>query len=382
MIYVDCAATSFKKPDRVYEAMLEFARTQGVNPGRAAYQSALEATEALENVRRRLTRFFGAEDTARTVLTFNATDGANIALKGLLKPGDHVVASSFEHTCVLRPLNRLLDDGVIELTEVDPNPDGRISPERIEHAMKKNTRLVAVVHASNVLGTLQPLKEIAEAAHRHGALMFSDCAQTTGILPVDVKDLGLDIMVTTGHKSLLGPPGTGLLIVGENVDTRDIRPWREGGTGDSSAFHPEHYPARLEGGTLNTWGIAGLGEGILFLEELGVEKVFEHEQKLIAKLFDALEGDDRFYLFGNQQAPRIGLLTLNLKGVSPAILGNILDERYGICVRTGLHCAPGAHALHKAEEGGVRISLGWFNTEDEMDKIIAALKECADELAG
>jgi selenocysteine lyase/cysteine desulfurase len=288
-----------------------------------------------------------------------------------------VVSSTFEHTCVLRPLNRMEKEGRIELTRVPPEADGRLSPERIAGAMQKNTRLVVVTHVSNVIGILQPVKEIAEAAHGRGALVMIDSAQATGVVPMDVEELGMDVMVTTGHKALFGPPGTGVLYVREGVD---ISPWREGGTGDSEEFQPEKFPVRLEGGTLNTWGVVALAEGIRFLEEVGVENVHEKESRLAGMVFAALGEDERIFFYGPPDAPRIGILSFNLRGVAPSVVGNVLDERFGICVRTGLHCAPGAHALYGQPEGCVRLSPGWFTTEEDIKTFIGAVREIADEL--
>jgi cysteine desulfurase family protein len=378
MIYLDNAATSYPKPERVYEKIIAFGKSLGANPGRALYKMAVDAGEEYEKARRAVARFFGVGDPARIVFTMNATDGTNMALKGILRAGDHVVSSTFEHTCVLRPLNRMEKEGRIELTRVPPEADGRLSPERIAGAMQKNTRLVVVTHVSNVIGILQPVKEIAEAAHGRGALVMIDSAQATGVVPMDVEELGMDVMVTTGHKALFGPPGTGVLYVREGVD---ISPWREGGTGDSEEFQPEKFPVRLEGGTLNTWGVVALAEGIRFLEEVGVENVHEKESRLAGMVFAALGEDERIFFYGPPDAPRIGILSFNLRGVAPSVVGNVLDERFGICVRTGLHCAPGAHALYGQPEGCVRLSPGWFTTEEDIKTFIGAVREIADELA-
>jgi selenocysteine lyase/cysteine desulfurase len=230
-----------------------------------------------------------------------------------------------------------------------------------------------------VVGVVQPVEEIAAAARRAGALMLADCAQTAGVLPVHAGDMGLDVFFTTGHKSLFGPPGTGLLYVREGI--ADMRAWREGGSGDSKEFHPEEYPAHLEGGTMNTWGAVGLAEGIRFVQETGVEKIQRKEREFTEQIFDALEADPRFFLYGSRKAPRTGVVTLNIQGVDPAVAGSILDERWGVCVRTGKHCAPGAHAFFAQEKGGLRLSPGWFTTAGELGTALDALREIAAEMA-
>jgi len=380
MIYLDNAATSHPKPEAVYARMDRFARDVGANPGRGGHRMAVEAEAEIAAVRRALASMFGAADPARLILTLNATDALNMAFRGLLEKGDHVVTSTIEHNSVSRPLTRLERDGFIRVTRVTPGPEGLLDPARVALALREKTRLVAVAQASNVLGTAQPVAEIGALAKEHGALFLVDAAQGAGLLPIDVSKDSIDLLAFTGHKGLLGPVGTGGLYVGGGVE---LKAWREGGTGGDSAepVQPREYPHHLEAGTPNTVGIAGLAEALRFVAGRGIAALAAHELSLAARLWERLEPNDRITLYGPRPdpgRPRTGVVSLNVAGIGADEAGAILDSSFGIAVRAGLHCAPGAHRLVGTfPEGTVRVSPGPFTTPEEIDTLAGALEEIA-----
>jgi cysteine desulfurase family protein len=384
MIYLDNAATSYPKPEAVYRGMEAFVRASGANPGRGGHRRAIEAEAMIDETRRLLARLFGARRPERIVFGHNATDGLNMAIKGVLRQGDHAITSVLEHNSVSRPLNRLEQDGVITLTRLPATSDHLIDPDAVRRAFTPKTRLVALTHASNVTGTVQPIAAIGAVARERGALFLVDAAQSAGVVPIDVERDCVDLLAFTGHKGLLGPTGTGGLVVGERAD---LRTWREGGTGGDSTrpVQPDEFPHHLEGGTPNVFGIAGLREGVRVLLERGVEPILAHERGLLAAFARALRDPGRFDWYGADRAilegrgaERVGLVSLNLKRFAPAELGAILDEQFDIAVRPGLHCAPYAHKhLGTFPLGTVRLSVGTLTTEDEMRRAAAALDEIA-----
>ncbi len=384
MIYLDHAATSFPKPERVYRGMDAFARASGANPGRGGHRRAVEAQAMLDDTRRLLARLFGFPRPERVVFTLNATDALNMAFKGLLRPGDHVITSVLEHNSVSRPLNRLAASGVITLTRLPAGGDHLIDPDEVDRAFTPATRLVALSHASNVTGTIQPIRAIGRLVRKRGALFLVDAAQSAGTVPIGMEEDAVDLLAFTGHKALLGPTGTGGLVVGERAAPL---PWREGGTGGDSAnpLQPEEFPHRLEGGTPNVFGLAGLREGVRLLLEEGVENVLAREGERLLGFYRAFRDPGRFQWYGAEQAlaagrwpGRVGLLGLNLPGFEPAELAAILDERFDIAVRPGLHCAPYAHRhLGTFPQGTVRLSVGWSTTPQEVEAAAAALEEIA-----
>src|SRR5256712_13355735 len=348
-IYLDNAATSFPKPEEVYRGMEAFARASGANPGRGGHRRAVDAEAMINDTRRPLARLFHAPRPERIVFGHNATDGLNMAIKGVLRPGDHVITSVLEHNSVSRPLNQLEKEGVITLTRLPATSDHLIDPGEAARAFRSNTRLVALTHASNVTGTIQPVGAIGRIAREHGALFLVDAAQSAGVVPIDVESDCIDLLAFTGHKALLGPTGTGGLVVGERAL---VRPWREGGTGGDSTrpVQPEEFPHRLEGGTPNIFGIAGLREGARVLLERGVETVLPHERGLIRAFLASLKRPQRLSWYGAERViadrnneGRLGLVNANVAGFAPAEGGAILDEQFDIAVRPGLHCAPYAH---------------------------------------
>ena len=380
MIYLDNAATSHPKPEQVYAGMDRFARSVGANPGRSGHQMAVEAEKAIAAVRRGLAELFGVGDPSRLIFTLNATDALNMAIKGTLDKGDHVVTTILEHNSVSRPLTRMERDGFISVTRLAPGADGRIEPSAVENVLTPKTRLIAMAHAGNVLGTVQPIREIGAVARRRECLFAVDAAQSAGLLPIDVAMDGIDLLAFTGHKGLLGPVGTGGLYVGERAR---LRPWREGGTGGDSAHpvQPEELPHALEAGTPNTVGIAGLGEAVSYVKGRGLTELARHETELAARLWRELEALPRVVLYGappDPSHPANGIVSLNFRGHTASEIGAILDASFGIAVRSGLHCAPGTHRyLGTFPEGTVRVSPGPFTTNQEIDSLIAALKEIA-----
>jgi cysteine desulfurase/selenocysteine lyase len=384
MIYRDNAATTFPKPESVFHGMDTFMRTSAANPGRSGHRRAVEAEAMINETRRLLARLFGCSRPERIVFTLNATDALNMAIKGLLRPGDHAITSVLEHNSVSRPLNQLEQNGTIALTRLPANGDHLIDPEDVMRAFRPSTRLVALTHASNVTGTIQEIAAIGPRIRERNAFFLVDASQSAGVVPITFEKDCVDLLAFTGHKALLGPTGTGGLVIGERVD---LAPWREGGTGgdSSSPLQPSELPHRLEGGTPNIFGIAGLREGIRLLLKHGVENVLTHERSLLEEFYRALRDPGVFQWYGadrviaeQQGKGRLGLVGINLPGLSPAELAAILDERFDLAVRAGLHCAPYAHKhLGTFPEGFVRLSVGIMTTAEEVRKAAAAFDEIA-----
>ncbi|OHB82879.1 MAG: cysteine desulfurase [Planctomycetes bacterium RIFCSPHIGHO2_02_FULL_38_41] len=380
MIYLDNAATTFPKPEIVYKTMDTFYRTLGANPGRSGHKMAMLAEKEIEDTRNVIARLFGIKDPGRFIFTFNATDAINMGIKGLLKSGDHVITTYLEHNAVSRSLYGLEKRKVITITKARNSVEGFIDPDDIKSAIKPNTKLIVISHAPNVLGTIQPIQEIGNIARENNVIFMVDAAQTTCVCEIDVNKSYVDMLAFTGHKGPLGPTGTGGLYVGERLT---LEPWREGGTGfePASLSQPEELPFKLESGTPNTVGIAGLRAGIEYVLSKGINNIRTHEQKLINKLINVLKHDNRFVLYGTTDiSKKVGILSINIKGYKPAEVGAILDQSFDIAVRPGLHCAPFAHQmLGTFPDGTVRISTGLFNTEDDINQLIKALNKIASE---
>lgn len=374
MHYFDNAATTFPKPESVYQAMDTFLRTSAGNPGRGVHRMALAAHEVIDETRGLLAGLFGASDPARVVFAANTTDALNTAIHGLgLQPGDHVITSSMEHNSVVRPLVALAQRGV-DVTRVPCEKNGSLDPERVFAAMGPATRLVVLTHASNVTGTILSIAEIGEGVRTRDCLFLLDAAQTAGVLPIDVQAMHIDLLAFPGHKELLGPPGTGGLIVGERAK---LTPTRQGGTGTRSQeeHQPNGYPEGFETGTLNSVGIAGLGAGVRFLMDTGLEQVRAHQKAVVGRLVEGLAAIPGLTLYGPCDAERqVGVVSVNLDGWEPTDLGVALDQDFDIAVRTGLHCAPLAHrTIGTFPTGTVRLSPGYFTTLDDVDWVISAL---------
>ncbi len=390
MIYFDNAATSFPKPPAVSQAMAKFLAEDAANPGRAGHRMAVAAERMLDDVRLKLTRLFGADDPHRLIFAMNCTDALNMAIKGVLgsvaaSHGDtpHVITTVLEHNSVSRPLQAMADAGVIELTRITCDDAGFIDPDDVRKAITPRTRLIVMTHSSNVLGTVQDAAAIGAIAREHEVLFCLDAAQTAGIVPVSIPDMHIDLLAFPGHKSLLGPTGTGGLYVGERCgQAGSMRPWREGGTGGDSSTptQPALYPYYLEGGTPNTVGIAGLGAGVDYVVANDMTATREHEQAMVQHIIDRFTAHDRFTVYGTPDAKqRVGTVSLNIEGYEPSDVGSILDDSFNIAVRPGLHCAPYAHQrLGTFPTGAVRISPGVFNTDDELTQLCEALEQIAE----
>ena len=376
MIYLDNAATSFPKPESVYQAMDRFARQSLANPGRAGHKMALAAEHALDDARHRLNQLFHGESPERFAFTLNCTDALNMAIKGVLRQGDHVITTDLEHNSISRPLRALELAGFITLTRVSADGGGTVDPDAVRQALTAKTRLIAVTHASNVLGTVQPVADFGRIAGERGALLLVDAAQTAGVITIDVQAMGIDLLAFPGHKSLMGPTGTGALYVRPGLN---LSAWREGGTGgdSSSETQPKLWPYFLEGGTPNVLGVAGLAEGIKFVAERGLDKIHQHEVELVERLWRRLEQMPGFTVFGHRDhARRVGTISFRSEALPAAELGGILDQAFDIAIRPGLHCAPYIHrAIGTFPEGAVRVSPGAFSTAEEIDRIADALAE-------
>jgi cysteine desulfurase family protein len=376
MIYLDNAATSFPKPEPVYRALDQFARQSLANPGRAGHKMALAAERALDDARHLLNVLLHGEAPERFVFTLNCTDALNMAFKGVLQDGDHVVTTDLEHNSVSRPLRKMELDGRITLTRLRADGGGTINPDDVRRAITPKTRLVAMTHASNVLGTVQPVAEAGAVVRERGPLFLVDAAQTAGVVPIDVRAMHIDLLAFPGHKSLLGPTGTGALYASPRAQ---VRAWREGGTGgdSSSETQPREFPYFLEGGTPNVLGVAGLAAGIKWVQEQGIDGTRQHEVSLCERLWRRLDELGGFEVFGHRDLTRrVGTLSFRSAALPAAELGGILDQAFDIAIRPGLHCAPYIHrALGTHPEGTVRVSPGPFNTEADIDALARALAE-------
>lgn len=382
LIYLDNAATSWPKPDSVYDFMVDFARRCGVNPGRSGFDMAIEAGNILEDTRKRLTKSFGGdvEHPERMVFSYNATDSLNLLIQGLLSSGDHVVTTNLEHNSVIRPIKHLVRDGGVEATFVPFDSAGFVDPVDIKKAIRPNTKLVIVNHGSNVIGTVQHVKEIGAVCKEAGVIFAIDASQTAGRYPIDMTACHIDALAFTGHKSMMGSTGIGGLCIRTDID---IRHTRSGGTGVRSAYpyHLDEYPYRLEYGTPNTMGIASLWAGQEWIEQQGgVAAIHEREMILAQKLVDGLKQIDGVVTYCcDSLDDHISTTTINVEGLEAGDVGIMLDVDFDIATRTGLHCAPLVHEQIGTLEihGGVRFSIGAFNTDEHIDAALAAIGEIA-----
>ena len=376
MIYFDNSATSWPKPPEVKAAMAGFLDEIGANPGRSGHSRSVEAARILYDAREALAGLFNVRDPLRIVFTLNATDALNLALKGLLRPGDHVITSGIEHNSVMRPL-RDLERGGIELTIVPCSEEGSLDPSDLEKRIRPRTRLIALSHASNVIGTLLPIREVGQITRKNGLFFLVDAAQTAGACPIDIERDGIDLLAFTGHKSLYGPQGTGGLVIGERVREKEMIPLRQGGTGSRSEFEdqPDFLPDRFESGTPNGVGIAGLLAGLQFIKEKGIENLRRQEIESIKILTDGLRKVPGVKLYGPENgADRIATISFTMEGLSPSEIALRLDREFGVLCRPGLHCSPSAHrTIRTFPEGTVRFSLGAFNTPEEIETALRAI---------
>ncbi len=381
LIYFDNAATSWPKPPEVAEAMTHFLTHIGASPGRSGHRLALEAGRMVYQTREVLAELFHAPDPLRVVFSHNVTESLNLALTGLLRPGDHVITSSMEHNSMMRPLRELERHGV-ELSIVRSSDAGLLDPDDVKAAIRSKTRMIALNHASNVVGTIQPTAEIGVIARQHDLLFLLDAAQTAGAYPIDVQAEGIDLLGFTGHKSLYGPTGTGGLILGERVRIEQLRPLKRGGTGSRSEEEeqPCFLPDMAESGTCNAVGLAGLLTSLKWIKARGVAQIRQHEMLLTQQLLDGLQSITGVTVYGIREVARqTATVSFNIAGVEPSDVGLCLDDEFGILCRVGLHCAPAAHkTMNTFPVGTVRFGLGAFNTPEEVARALTAV----DTLAG
>lgn len=380
-IYLDNAATSYPKPESVYAAVDHYQRQIGASVGRGAYRQAVEAQRIVDRCRQSAARLLGAEGPDRIVFTFNGTDGLNLALMGLCRPGDHVITTMFEHNSVLRPLNWLQEHRGIELTSIRPNPTGIVTADSVRSQIRPTTRLIAIQHASNVTGIVQPIEAICEVARQASVISLVDAAQSAGHLPIDVRQFPVDVLVCPGHKGLLGPLGTGLVYIRPGVE-QGVAPYRMGGTGTNSedVHQPESMPERFESGNHNAPALAGLDASLAWLHEQTIPKLRQHEADVTSQLVDQLRSIPAVTVYSHQPGiPHVGVVSFNITGFTPQEAAAILDESFQIQSRPGLHCAPGAHAFLGTlpTSGALRFSPGPFTTPQDIAQATAGVKELA-----
>ncbi|WP_125152740.1 aminotransferase class V-fold PLP-dependent enzyme [Clostridium rectalis] len=374
MIYVDNAATTFPKPKEVYTQVLDCMKNYGANPGRSSHNLALKAETKVSEAREIVSNFFKVTNPFNIIFTCNATEGLNIGIKGVLKPGDHVISTVIEHNSVLRPLNSLSKKGV-KVTLVGVDKYGQVNIANLKKEIKKNTKMIIINHASNVLGTIQYINSIGKLAKSEGILFMVDASQSAGTIDIDVCRDNIDLLAFPGHKGLLGPQGTGGLFIRSDIM---LEPFKEGGTGSNSNSmnQPDFNPDRFESGTLNVPGIVGLSEGIKFIEKVGRRNIQNHEKQLIEYLLKELKKLDFIKIYGHTSYKnRCSVVSINIDTMESSNVGYLLNKK-GIAVRTGYHCASLIHGIiGTIKWGTVRISPGYFNTFDDIESVIKALKE-------
>lgn len=381
MIYLNNAATTKIKPQKVIDAVNNFLQILDVSPGRGTDKESLAADDILTCCRRSLAKLFSIDDSNQIIFTLNCSDALNTALKGVLKKGDHVIISPFEHNSIVRPLKFLENYGIETSVAIGCSVEGVIEPNAIKHYIKKNTKLIACLHASNVTGAIQPIEEIGKIAKENNLLFLVDAAQTAGILDIDVKKNNIDLLAFAGHKGLMGPQGTGGLYIGKKV--KEINPLRHGGTGTQSEneIQPETMPDKFETGTPNTPGIAGLLAALEFIFDEGISKIRKHDEELTHLLIDGLKKIKNVALYGpmdaKKQAP---VVSFNIEGLHPKDVSKKMEKEFGIIIRAGLHCSPLCHrSIGTFPQGSARISMGYFNTKDDVEKAIEAVFKIAKQ---
>lgn len=376
MIYLDNAATTLHKPQQVIDAVVHAMQSMG-NCARGTHEEALDAARTVYDARVRLASLFGCPRVDHVAFTANSTEALNMAINGLIDPGDHVISTDLEHNSVLRPLYRLEAEHGAELSFVPADKLGNVDYADFERLMKPNTRAVVCTNASNLTGTVLDIERIAKTAHSHGALVIVDASQTAGCWPIDMKKMGIDVLCFTGHKGLMGPQGTGGICVKEGIE---IRPFKVGGSGvqSYSRTHPAEYPTRLEAGTLNGHGIAGLGAAAKFISETGVENIHAKERSLMLRFYEGVKNIEGVTVYGDFTKDKTAIVALNIRDYESGEVSYELSQGYGIATRPGAHCAPRMHkALGTTEVGAVRFSFSFYNTEEEIDEAIRAVAELA-----
>lgn len=374
MIYLDNAATTFPKPSEVYEEVLNCMINYCANPGRSSHEMSVKAALKIMETREGICQLFNIPSPFNLIFTSNATEALNIGIKGALERGDHVISTVIEHNSVLRPLHSLSEKGV-DVTLVGSDKAGYINIRDIHEAIKKNTRMIIINHVSNVLGSSQDIESIGKIAKKSGILFMVDASQSAGVIPIDVESAHIDLLAFPGHKGLLGPQGTGGLFIREGIKLKNFK---EGGTGSNSHFmiQPDFMPDQFESGTLNTPGIAGLGEGIKFIKRVGINNIEKHENELLAYLMTELRKLPYVKIYGSDSIMnRTAVISFNIDEIDASIIGEKLND-IGIAVRTGYHCAPLIHDVIGTEYAGtVRVSLGYFNTFEDIEKLVEAIIE-------
>src|SRR3989339_253930 len=375
-VYLDNTATSWPKPKSVVEAITDYMVHCGASPGRSGHRMSLQAAHIIYDARDLIAKMFNAEASEKVIFTANATLASNIALKGILKKGDHAIISHLEHNSTLRPLKHLEQSGLIDLSIIDCDKNGNINIEQLKNSFRPNTKIVATIHGSNVIGKVLPIAEIGAICKTHSVLYMIDAAQTAGFVPIDMQAQHIDILTFTGHKKLYGPSGTGGLCFGKNVE---IDTFIHGGSGSKSEieFHPDFYPDKLEAGTPNTVGIAGLKAGLEFIFSEGIDKIRQHSHNISKYFIDNLLKIDEIKIHGyDSENEVLPVISVTSPLITPSKFAEILDKDYEIMTRPGLHCAPLAHkAAGTFPQGTLRFSPGYFNTQEEIDYTIKSLKE-------
>ncbi len=380
MIYLDNAATTFPKPRQVYEAVLDCMENYGANPGRAGHKLAMRAGREIYECRENIAKLLNVSNPMSIVFTHNATDSLNLAIKGVVKSGDHIITTSIEHNSVIRPIKALEKNGV-ENTIVKCDKYGHLDPNVIKKAIKPNTKLIVTTHASNVCGTIVDIESVGNIAKENNVLYLVDASQTLGVYDIDVQKINVDMIAAPGHKCLLGPQGTGMLYIRDGLEVNILK---EGGTGSNSEdlFQPNMMPDRYESGTHNTPGIAGLNAGVKFILETGIDKIRKHEEELCEYMLTKLTEVPNIKIYGPLDSKkRAAVISINIGDIDSGEITFILDDMYEIATRSGIHCSPLAHkTLGTLRQGTVRFSLGYFNTKEDIDKAVEALKHIEKEI--
>ncbi|MBS3811792.1 MAG: aminotransferase class V-fold PLP-dependent enzyme [Halanaerobiales bacterium] len=378
MVYFNNAATTWPKPENVYKEVNAFFRQEGVNPGRSQDLKTMNINRKIFDTREKLANFFGQKDSSRFVFTSGATESLNLAIKGLLNRGDHVISTRLEHNSVIRPLNDLIKEGRITVDYLSFNKKGIIERAMIEDVIKDSTALIVISHASNVLGTVNNIREIADFAQQNNIKILLDAAQTAGVLEINLNQIKVDMLSIPGHKSLYGPPGIGSLFIRKNINLDTLM---EGGTGSNSlnTSQPEVMPDKYESGTMNTLGIIGLGAGLDFIRKTEINKIYKHEINLLKNFIEGLSEIKNIVIYGSRDLKqKVGVLSINLSNLSAAKFAYLLQNEYNISVRSGLHCAPFLHKeMGTVDKGMVRFSFSFFNTLDEVNYALNVIDDIA-----
>lgn len=371
MIYLDNAATTYKKPDEVYDEIINIMKNYGVNPGRGGYKISSELSMKILKTRINIANFFGSTNYERVIFTKNATESLNIAIKGTLKRDDHVIITDLEHNSVIRPLRKLESEGRISLTIIKSNK-GFIKVEDVKNEIRDNTRLVVISHVSNLLGSIQDIKSVGELLKEEDIIFLVDAAQSAGVIDINMKDMGIDILALTGHKHLLGPQGTGILLFNEKTEIDSLL---EGGTGSfSDEEQPKLYPDKLESGTLNAPGILALAKSIEFIKNIGLEEIRRKDEELIKYFITSLKDIEGVEIYNENIDETSGVVSINILDFTSTDIEDYLSEKYGIITRSGLHCAPLAHEnIGTLDRGVVRFSFSYFTQKEEVTKAIDAI---------